>query len=105
MNMNRNDVIARLIDEYNYPTKGAQLVATKLEALTIEVRPYFERWWAGGPIPNLQIERYTVRRLMEEHGMNPIAGFLTLDWLVREPEMALASLKKGHDKINVSRSD
>jgi hypothetical protein len=101
--VNRDDVITRLTDEFKYPAKGAQLVATKLQALTLEIRPYFEAWWFGGPIPDLQIEGFTVRKLMEEHGMNPIASFLTLDWLAREPEKALASLRKGHDKISQSR--
>lgn len=32
--------------------------------------------------------------------MNEVAGFLTLDWLLREPEKAIASLKKGHDTIS-----
>ncbi len=36
---------------------------------------------------------------MELHKMNPIAAFLTLDWLIREPEQAIESLKHGYDFI------
>lgn len=97
--MERETIINRLTSEYNYPPQGAQLVATKIETLTLEIRPLFEEWWKSGYLPDFEIEQYSVKRLMDEHGMNPVAAFLTLDWLVREPKAAAASLKKGHDKV------
>ena len=45
------------------------------------------------------IIRVTIQRLIEQHNMKPIAAFLTLDWLSREPEAAIASLKCGYDRV------
>jgi len=46
-----------------------------------------------------EIEGYSMNRLLTEHNMTPIAAFLTLDWLMREPAIALASLNKGRESL------
>jgi len=100
--MDAQSLIPRLVAEFGYPQAGAQLVADKLADASPDIQDAFMRWWTTGRLPdpeNLEIEGYTVQRLMEEHGMKPVAAFLTLDWLRREPEKARASLKKGHDWV------
>jgi hypothetical protein len=98
--LNKNDLIQRLIAEFQYPPKGADLVANKLLALTPVVHEAFQKFWDHAELPDLEIEGYTVQKLMVEHQMKPLAALLTLDWLVREPEKALASLRRGHDQVN-----
>lgn len=95
--MNENELIPRLVAEFGYPLKGAQLVAEKLVSSTPQIQEVFVKYWERGEIPLLEVEGYTFSKLAEEHGMKPVAAFLTLDWLIREPERAKASLKKGHD--------
>jgi hypothetical protein len=64
-----------------------------------EVKDAFTTWWQDGTLPFLEVEDYSVSTLIEEHDMNPIAAFLTLDWLAREPHLAKKSLRKGHDYV------
>jgi hypothetical protein len=45
------------------------------------------------------VEGYSIERLMKEFGMNPIAAFLALDWLIRDPDTARALIKRGFDRI------
>ena len=60
----------------------------------------FLQWWQTGVLDRtLEIAGYTLTRLIHGHAMSPIAAFLTLDWLDREPENAKASLGRGHDQI------
>lgn len=94
-----SELLPRLTTEFNYPEKGARIVANKLVVCTPQVKAAFMQWWQGGELPDLQIEGYTVQWLIEQHNMKPIAAFLTLDWLSREPEAAIASLKRGHDHV------
>jgi hypothetical protein len=94
------ETIRRLREEFGYPASGARLIAGKLGALSPPIRAAFVEWWRTGTMEgDLIVEGYTQQRLAEEHGMNPIAAFLTLDWLTREPVDALASLARGHDRI------
>jgi len=95
----RDYIISRLADEFGYPAEGAHLVADKLAACAGEVQASFHKWWTTGHLDVLEVEQYTVQRLMNEHGMNPVAAFLTLDWLIREPEKARTSLARGHDVL------
>lgn len=101
--MGKQDYVPRLVSEFGYPQWGAELVAKKLEKLTSPIAEAMSEWWAGGPLPDIEIEGYSVKRLWEEHQQKPIAAILTLDWLNREPEEALASLARGHDKVDFSR--
>ena len=97
--MNPEELIPRLEAEFGYPSQGAQSIANKLVQCTPIIQQVFLEYWGSGEIPGLIVEEFTAERLMKEHGMNLIAAMLTLDWLVREPEKAKVSLKKGHDRI------
>jgi hypothetical protein len=99
MEMERDTVVSRLVEEFGYPLHGASLVADKLLALSPPVREAFISWWDGGPLPSLEISGETVRTLMDQHGQQPIAAFLTLDWLQRDPVAARRVLRKGHDSV------
>lgn len=99
-NPTRDELIVRLIDEFGFPSQGAALIADKLLDLQPVLKLSFEEWWKTGRLPDLKIEGYSLGKLMSDHGMKTVAAFLTLDWLLREPERAKASLKRGHDFVN-----
>lgn len=75
------------------------MVVTRLLNLEPPLQDDFERWWREGTIPTTEIEGFTVTRLAREQGLKPIAAFLTLDWLIREPAKAKAAVLQGHDRI------
>jgi hypothetical protein len=95
----KKELVDGLITKYGYPKSGATLVSSKLLHLQRPINSMFRDWWLFGEKPNVDIEGYTFESLMELHNMNPIAAFLTLDWLMREPERAKESLKHGYDFI------
>lgn len=97
--LTEKSLLDRLVAEFNYPKQGAELVFQKISAMESSIRSEFDRWWHTGSVPNLEVEGYSIAVLMSEHNMNPIAAFLTLDWLLREPERAVASLIRGHDQV------
>ena len=94
-----SDLIPRLISEFGYSFDGAKLVAQKLCICPPKIKDAFQKWWTDGSISPVAVAEVTVHQLMTEHGMKPIAAFLTLDWLIREPDKAKASLLRGHDRI------
>lgn len=82
-----------------YHEQGLTVVLDKIESFSSLLREEFEKYLTTGEEPSLEIAGYSFKILKEEHGMNAIAAFLTLDWLSREPEKAVASLKRGHDTV------
>jgi hypothetical protein len=100
MNMQPDEIIPRLVSEFGYTEKNAERVAHNLQECTPVVQEAFEKWWRGeGLDAHLEVKGYTLKRLIEEYGLRPIAAFLDLDWLIREPEQALKALSRGYDVI------
>jgi hypothetical protein len=95
-----DEIIPRLVSEFGYTEKNAEIVAHDLKECTPIVQEAFEKWWRGeGLDTHLEVKGYTLKRLIEEYGLRPIAAFLDLDWLLREPEKALKALSRGYDII------
>ena len=38
---------------------------------------------------------YSYQTLIEKFNMKPVGAFLTLDWIIREPEIAIENLNRG----------
>lgn len=96
------DLVPRLIEEFDYPPAGARSLAQKLVALSPAVKEVFVEWWCTGDLDTeLEIEEYTLKRLIEERSLKPIAAFLTLNWLLREPATARPVVDRGYDRIKV----
>jgi len=49
----------------------------------------------NGVEPDLCVENYTCKGLMQEFGLSLTGALLTLDWLLREPEEAKQAIKDG----------
>ena len=91
------DLVPRLMSEFHYSERGARLVAEDMARCAPQIRSIFVRWWREGEIEDTTICGYTIERLRSEHGMNVVAALLTLDWLIKDPTEAQASLERGHD--------
>ena len=48
---------------------------------------------------DIEIEGFTIARLMRERNMKPIPALLTMDWFLREPKEAAKTVRRGHDYI------
>lgn len=89
------EILAKLLQEENYPAHLLKTTIAKLNRLQPKVADSFESWLNEGILPNIEIEGYSYRILVNEYGMKPVGAFLTLDWLCRDPQKASFSLKKG----------
>lgn len=94
LNMERKQIVEILKDE-QYPEFMIDNTTTKLEKLSPVIAKAFEQWINCKQTPDLCIEGYSYTELVHNWGMKPIGAFITLDWLIREPEKAKKSLKKG----------
>ena len=101
MKISVDEIVERLTREFGYPAEGARLASRKIEAMTPEVYGQFVEWWTLGNVPSTERHGYTMKSLMSDHGQNPIAAFLTMDWLAREPLKADAAIRKGRDSVRL----
>jgi len=92
--MNDNQLI-KLLKEEGYPSHMIENTILKLRKLSYPIDESFENWCTTGVLPLYCIGGYTFEKLTQDYKMKPVGAFLTLDWLVREPEKASAALLKG----------
>ena len=92
--MERNDIY-KILKEQGYPEFMLEKTYNKIMNLQPTVANAFDQWINHGIIPDLEIEGYTYTHLVENMNMKPIGAFLTLDWLIREPERAKLALSQG----------
>ena len=89
------DLLDRLTEEFGYSPSAAKQVATDLVQADPRVKRAFWRWWTTGTIDTLlNIEGYTVKRLLDEkRAATPVAAFANLAFLASDPQTALQTLR------------
>ena len=93
--MMEKNYIYNVLLERGYDENSARLVATELTMLHDPLDVYLEKWVQNkSDIMNYDANGYSVKQLMEERGMTYPAALLTMDWLIKEPDAAVASLKR-----------
>ena len=90
------EYIYNVLLDRGYDEKSAQLVVTELMALKEPLDIYLEKWIQNASdISNYDAHGYSIKQLMEERNMTYPAALLTMEWLIKEPDAAIMSLKHG----------
>lgn len=98
----KEKVFVKLVEGWDYEDNRAKSVVEELSQCAPEILAAFRHWWETGKLGDLEVEGYTVSKLMEQYGMNPFAAFLTLDWLWKEPKVASQAIAQGYDYVDTS---
>ncbi len=93
------DIANWLAEKQNYEPAKAIMVAKKILKCAPQLLAHFDNWMQTGVLPVIEVEGFTLERLIAEYQMKPAGAFLTLDWLIDEPETAKQALREGYDQI------
>lgn len=90
------DYIYNVLLGRGYDEKSAQLVTVELIDLSQPLDAYLAKWMQNeSDMQDYSLHGYSIKQLMEERNMTYPAALLTMDWLIKEPDAAIASLKRG----------
>ena len=92
--MDRVRIKETLVEE-QYPEFMIEKTADKIESFSPVVAKAFSYWCERKEDSNLVVEGFSFKDLISKWGMTPIGAFITIDWLIREPEKAKEALMKG----------
>lgn len=70
-----------LIGRRGLDPEHARAVAIRLLSSTPRIRGAFQKWWLTGRAEDVEVEGYSLRRLVDEKGMSPFGALLTLSLL------------------------
>lgn len=91
--LNSNIIINKLVCQgYNHP--NAKIVADELLKVSLSLKPYL-KGWLNGKENDYTCCGYSIIGLMNTRRMTYPAALLTIDWILKEPDLALEALKKG----------
>ena len=89
-----------LTTKLDYAPADAARVTAELLVMQPPIRAAFMEWWKSGTLPDHPAyEGFNPATLAVQHGLNPPAAFLTLDWLATDPQTARKALSEGYDTI------
>lgn len=94
--MTQEDFVKKLLARSNdYSEAEAKFLFAELEHKTESVKHAIEKWVSSGEKTILYAQSWTSSVLEKEYMMNYIAAILTIDWIIREPDIAEKALKRG----------
>lgn len=104
--MSNEEIIKLIQSKYPklYPNDKVYILTSVLEKMSPLVKKALETFLQTNEHKEINLFGYSVQNLIAQQGMNEIAAYLTLDWIIREPDKAIESLKKGHDFAGFSNS-
>ena len=87
--------IMNLLVQRGYTKHNAALVTPELQQLHPDLKPLWEQWLLHPEAcDDYTVEGFSLKGLMEQQRMAYPAALLTLDWLLKDPENAKASLNR-----------
>lgn len=78
-----------------YPEKQAFSVANDLQEIDSTLQDALQRWLVIEEEMDFQIEGFKLSELKQKFDMTYPAALLTMDWLIKEPELATKSINRG----------
>lgn len=78
-----------------YSEKQAFSVANDLQEIDSSLQDALQRWLVIEEEMDFQIEGFKLSELKQKFDMTYPAALLTMDWLIKEPELATKSINRG----------
>ena len=87
--------IQDILIERGYPEKQAISVTSDLQAIDSALQNGLQSWLADQTETDYLIEGFKLSDLKQKFDMTYPAALLTVDWLIKEPELAKKSIQRG----------
>ena len=88
-------MIQDILIERGYPQKQAISIASDLQAIDPALQNGLQSWLADQTETDYLIEGFKLFDLKQKFDMTYPAALLTVDWLIKEPELAKKSIQRG----------
>lgn len=90
----KNKIYTALI-ENGYSKRSADLILNDLLQLSAPLDAYLEEWIENGICKDYIYKGFSIKDFQYKRNMKYPAALLTMDWLLKEPEKAKESLRRG----------
>ena len=88
-------VLVNYLESHGIDSVYSHEMAQKIEKANKNIYNTVIDYIEKGIEPTISVEGYSCKQLMQQFNMSVIAALLTLDWLLREPELAKQAILDG----------
>lgn len=100
--MKAEEIIKILVEEKNYDKMQTERLAPKIDAFPDDIRVALENWIETGDESSPEYSGYNVKRILAlKPGMTVLSGYLTLDWIRKDPKTAIKAINQPIIKRNM----
>lgn len=92
--MNKEIIVKKLLDS-KYPEKQAESVAEELALLDNSLLDLLHKWVSDSIETDIIAENISLLDLKHKYQMTYPAALLTIDWLIKEPKVAIEAITRG----------
>jgi len=85
-------IIEILKNELAYSDHVADVTAADLQSLSPQLQPALTKWLDKREVTNIEILGFSVKQLMEQRAYTFPSALISMDWLIKEPDIAKKEL-------------
>ena len=82
-----------------YPDENIEMLVEKIGQTDEKIKKAIVDWLDTGIETEMSVESIQYNDLKNKTDMNPIAAYLTLDWIGKEPVEAVAALQEEYPEL------
>lgn len=102
--MTVQEIKKALVENKNLDKVQVERVSGKIEALSPDIREALEKWVETDVIASPEYAGYDVNAILKaQPHLTVLAGFLSLDWLKRDPVAAKRSIEHSKHIIRIKK--
>lgn len=90
-----------VLQDLGYTPQGSKSAAEKIVSMNETLKNEYIKWLETGFLPDINVEGFDLEGLMDVFDMSATSAFITLDWLLRDPDEAKSHLAEPLTKIAV----
>lgn len=84
-----------ILKKRGYAEKQAKSAATELALIDPRLKEALGRWLEDETETDFSVEGFSILGLKEKYEMTYPAALLSIDWILKEPELAISCINKG----------
>lgn len=87
--MERNEIIDILVNREGYSRKNAIVASYEAKTLCAELQTIYENWLRNAEMMDYIVGDFSLLELMHKTQSTYLAALLNLDWIIKEPNVAI----------------
>lgn len=94
--MERNEIIDILVNREGYSRTNAIVASQEAKSLCKELAPLYEAWLKDSTQNDYISDELSLLKIMEDTKSTYLAALLNMDWIIKEPDVAIPVIKSLH---------